>query len=52
MKFIPYDKLSKRKKKELDRKKRGGFGALNPVTRVPDKPGVYKRKKSRNRDEP
>ena len=34
-KFIPYEKLSKKKKRELDAAKRGTWGALKPVTRKP-----------------
>jgi len=51
MKHIPYEKLQKRRKKEVDKRKRRDFGALNPVTRVPDKPNAYKRKKARVRDD-
>lgn len=32
-KFVPYEKLSKSKKRELDRKKRVTWGNVNPVTR-------------------
>ena len=34
-KFIPYEKLSKKKQRELDLKRRGSWGGLNPVTRKP-----------------
>ena len=43
MKFIPYGKLSKKKKREADRARRGSWGALSPVTRRPDNPKAYKR---------
>lgn len=33
--FISYKKLSKKNQRELNRKKRGTWGALNPVTRKP-----------------
>ena len=46
-KFTPYEKLSKKKQRELDRQKRGSWGGLNPVTRRPDKPQAYKRSKAR-----
>ena len=37
-KFIPYEKLSKRNKKKLNRKKRKFWDFINPVSRViPDK---------------
>ena len=47
MKFIPYEKLSKKKKKEADRARRGSWGALSPVTRRPANPRAYKRTKIR-----
>ena len=51
MKFIPYDKLSKKQKKAADRARRGGWGALNPVTRrAPDRK-QYDRKKLRFPDD-
>lgn len=46
-KFTPYEKLSKKKQRELDRQKRGTWGALSPVTRKPDKPQAYQRSKAR-----
>lgn len=44
-KFIPYEKLSKKKKKEIDSKKRGSWHGVNPVTRKSENPKAYKRKK-------
>ncbi|MCL2495922.1 MAG: hypothetical protein FWF04_00720 [Clostridiales bacterium] len=46
-KFIPYNKLSKRRQRELDRQKRRDWGSLNPITRKPQNPKAYKRQKSR-----
>ncbi len=46
-KFIPYAKLSKKKQRELDRKRRGTWGSLNPVTRKPANPKAYNRQKAR-----
>jgi len=46
-KFIPYEKLSKKKQKEMDAKKRRDWGGLNPVTRKPENPKAYNRKKAR-----
>ena len=46
-KFIPYEKLSKKKKREIDAAKRTTWGALNPVTRRPPKPRAYDRQKAR-----
>ncbi len=48
-KFIPYEKLSKKKQKELDRKRRKTWNGLNPVTRKPSNPKAYNRKKARKR---
>ena len=50
MKFVPYEKLSKKEKRALDRARRGGWGALSPVTRRPDNPKAYKRTKARLSD--
>ena len=44
-KFTPYEKLSKKKKRELDAGRRTVW-AISPVTRRPDNPKVYKRKKA------
>ena len=46
-KFIPYEKLSKKKKRELDAKKRKTWGNLNPVTRKKENPKAYSRQKAR-----
>lgn len=45
-KFIPYDKLSKKRKKELDRLKRGSWNGINPVTRKTKNEKVYNRKRA------
>lgn len=42
-KFIPYEKSSKRRKKELNTIRRKTWGALNPVTRRPANPRAYNR---------
>lgn len=44
-KFIPYAKLSKKKKRELDAARRETW-SLNPVTRAPANPKAYNRKKA------
>ncbi len=41
--FVPYEKLSKKKKRELDALRRKTWGPLNPVTRKPPNPRAYKR---------
>ena len=46
-KFVPYEKLSKAKKRELDRKKRVTWRNVKPVTRKVESKKHYKRK-SRN----
>ena len=46
-KFIPFEKLSKRKKRELTAKQRRTWGSINPVTRKPENPKAYKREKTR-----
>ena len=44
-KFIPYEKLSKKKKRESDARRRVVW-QISPVTRRPDNPKAYKRKKA------
>lgn len=46
-KFVPYEKLSKKKKRELDSKRRGTWYGLNPVTRKPENSKAYNRRKAR-----
>lgn len=46
-KFIAYEKLSKKKKRELDTKRRASWGTLSPVTRKPANPKAYNRRKAR-----
>ena len=46
-KFIPYEKLSKKKKRELDKARRGTWGELRPVTRRTQSAKVYDRNKAR-----
>ena len=51
-KFIPYEKLSKKKKRELDALGRT-LWSLSPVTRRSENPKAYNRKKARKRmDDP
>ena len=45
--FIPYEKLSKKKKKELNAKKRNSWYGLNPVTRKPENSHAYNRSKKK-----
>ncbi len=50
-KFIPYEKLSKKKQRELNRKRRKTWNGINPVTRKPANPKAYNRQKTRKRIE-
>lgn len=45
--FVPIEKQSKKARCEFYKKRRGSWGAINPVTRKPSVPGAYKRKKIR-----
>ncbi|MBR3239923.1 MAG: hypothetical protein IKH34_03380 [Oscillospiraceae bacterium] len=47
-KFIPYEKLSKKKKRELDAGRRTAW-AISPVTRKSENPKAYNRKKAQKR---
>ena len=46
-KFIPNENLSKQKQWELNKDKRGSWGALTPATRKSENPKAYNRKKAR-----
>ena len=46
-KFIPYQKLSKKLKRQIDNSKRKDWGNINPVTKKPQNSKAYKRKKTR-----
>lgn len=50
-KFIPYEKLSKKAKRELDQKKRKSWNGINPVTRKPQNPKAYNRRKAQKYDD-
>ena len=50
-KCIPYEKLSKKKKRALDAARRNTWGGLSPVTRRSDNPKAYKRSKARYESE-
>ncbi len=51
-KFIPREKLSKKKRKELDNQKRGSWGEIKPVTRRVESRKDYnrQREKAKTRD--
>jgi len=44
-KFIPYEKLSKKKQRELDARRRTVW-TISPVTRKPENSKAYNRKKA------
>lgn len=46
-KFIPFEKLSKKKQREQNAKLRGSWYGLNPVTRKPENSKAYNRRKAR-----
>ena len=46
-KFIPYEKLSKKKQRELDAQRRGSWNGISPVTRKAKNPKAYDRRKAR-----
>lgn len=44
-KFVSYEKLSKKKQKELNAAKRGTWGLVKPITKVKPSAKLYNRKK-------
>lgn len=46
--FIPYEKLSKKKQQELDCQRRGSWNGVNPVTRRPEDEKLYKRNRAQS----
>ena len=50
-KYIPYEKLSKKKRRELDTRRRGSWNGFSPVTRRPENPKAYNRQKARKRSD-
>ena len=46
-KYIPYEKLSKKKRRELDARRRETW-TISPITRRPENPKAYKRKKTQD----
>lgn len=52
-KHIPFEKLSKKKQRELNAKRRGSWNGVDPVTRKTENGKAYNRKKTQRRwDEP
>ena len=50
-KYIPYEKLSKKKQRELNARRRGSWNGLDPVTRKAKNPKAYNRQKARKRSD-
>ena len=50
--FIPFEKLSKKKQRELNAKQRGSWYGINPVTRKPQNSKAYNRRKARTWEDP
>ncbi len=48
-KFIPFEKLSKKKQRELNAAKRSTWD-ISPVTRRPENPKAYNRRKALRQD--
>ena len=44
-KYVPYEKLSKKKRRQMDQIRRGTWGEINPVTRKSENPKAYNRRK-------
>lgn len=44
-KFIPYEKMSKKRRKEFNQKKRNTWNGFNPITRKSKNSKIYNRKK-------
>jgi hypothetical protein len=47
---IPAEKLSKKARRKRNSAKRNTWGAINPVTRMPQNPKAYNRKKVQKGD--
>lgn len=43
--FIPYEKMSKKQRREIDKMKRGSWNGVNPITRRIESKKAYNRKK-------
>ncbi len=46
MKFVPYEKLSKKEKRKWNAARRKTWGNISPVTRRPENPKAYNRRKA------
>ncbi len=50
-KFVPFEKLSKKERERVNKARRATWGALNPVTRKPENPKAYNRKKLQKQED-
>ena len=48
-KFVPYGKLSKKAKRQLNAQRRRDWGGMSPVTRRPQDSKVYDRNREKRR---
>ena len=48
-KFVPYEKMSKKQKRALDREKRGTW-QFSPVTRISERDKIHYTRKTAGRD--
>ncbi len=48
--FVAYEKLSKRQKKEIDKARRATWGLVNPVSRRVESAKTYNRKRRRREE--
>lgn len=44
--YIPFEKLSKKKQRELNAKRRNTWGSISLITRKPNPPKAYNRRKA------
>lgn len=50
-KFVEYEKLSKKQKREIDKARRAAWGDVSPITRRIESAKIYNRKKHQRRNE-
>ena len=50
-KFVEYEKLSKKQKREIDKAGRATWGDVSPVTKKIESAKIYNRKKSQRRND-
>lgn len=49
--FVPYDKQSRKQRRETDKKKRGDWGNINPITRFHGQKNDYRRQRQKERED-